>query len=697
MYLWPVGKADRAVPAVPRSSRPPVPMAVPVTCDECFTPFEAPDAARGKRVRCPSCSSAVRVGGRSGGGAVPSPRRSRGKAASSSSSGPSTGLLIGGGLAALALVGGGMLALGMMLSGGGGAVVADTGSANSANSANGAATGAAVPAADRTPAPRRGRDAAGDDADDPETDENAARWADFANGGGFVDSGDAEGEDAAEPGVETDADRWASFAGTGDVEKDGAEKDGADKDGEVVASSGGADAADPEEGGLPAPRDKTLASVDLVAEVMPSVVRINNTMARGGALGSGYVVHPDGIVITNYHVISEANKVDVQFEDGTRADSPGYLLVEPQYDIAIIKIDVPEGRTLTPVPLLTDTPRQGTAAMAFGAPRGNNFSTTTGSVSAIRDEEEMRNTLGEDIKGTWIQTDASVSSGNSGGPLVDYEGNVIAMNTRASTNSGASGVTQNLNYSVSSKSILEKLKVALAEYDGPDDIKPWKAEDLKEYDGRLDRKLVENELDTNKGLRILSAMTEVLILQFQDSDDLVGGAVHRYVNAQAEKGVEKVNLKVMWQRPDRWDFAVLVVKVDMEPVGRDANALEVVLKAEVVVPDTEDDSKQNLFCRVWTHEESIGTIAPRAIVQGRVPRGFNIKMKRFFDDFRRTFQRAQEDYLAGKLDRDTELDGGRLAKEGDEGLFEELFGGLFKEGNEDGSGGGQSPEALPEE
>ena len=657
-------------------------MAVPVTCDECFTPFEAPDAARGKRVRCPSCSSAVRVGGRSGGAAAP--RRSRSKG--SSSSGPSTGLLIGGGLAALVLVGGGMLALGMMLSGGGGTVVADTGAATPAN---GAAANVALPAADRTPAPRRGRDSAGEDADDADTDENAARWAAFADGGGFTESGDADDadeedeEDAADPGGETDADRWAALAGTG-----GESRGGAERDADAVASSGGAGGADPEEGGLPAPRDKTLASVDLVAEVMPSVVRINNTMARGGALGSGYVVHPDGIVITNYHVISEANKVDVQFEDGTRAASPGYLMVEPQYDIAIIKIDVPDGHTLKPVPLLTDTPRQGTAAMAFGAPRGNNFSTTTGSVSAIRDEEEMRNTLGEDIKGTWIQTDASVSSGNSGGPLVDYEGNVIAMNTRASTNSGASGVTQNLNYSVSSRSILEKLKEALADYDGPDDIKPWKAEDLKEYDGRLDRKLVENELDTNKGLRILSAMTEVLILQFQDSDDLVGGAVHRYVNAQAEKGVEKVDLKVMWQRPDRWDFAVLVVKVDMEPVGRDVNALEVVLKAEVVVPDTEDDSKQNLFCRVWTHEESIGTIAPRAIVQGRVPRGFNIKMKRFFDDFRRTFQRAQEDYLAGKLDRDTELDGGRLAKEGDEGLFEELFGGLFEEENGGGAGGG---------
>ena len=655
-------------------------MAVPVTCDECFTPFEAPDAARGKRVRCPSCSSAVRVGGRSGGGAAASPRRSRAKAAASSS-GPSTGLLIGGGLAALLLVGGGMLALGMMLSGGGGAVVADTGADR------GAATTLAVPAADRTPAPRRDRDAA----NDPGTDGNGPRRADAAGGGGFIPSDDADdgGEDAADPGVETDADRWAAFAGTGD-----ADKDGAGNDGEVVAESGGPDGADsedgadPEEGGLPAPREKTLASVDLVAEVMPSIVRINNTMARGGALGSGYVVHPDGIVITNYHVISEANKVDVQFEDGTRAASPGYLMVEPQYDIAIIKIDVPDGHTLKPVPLLTGTPRQGTAAMAFGAPRGNNFSTTTGSVSAIRDEEEMRNTLGEDIKGTWIQTDASVSSGNSGGPLCDYEGNVIAMNTRASTNSGASGVTQNLNYSVSSQSILEKLKVALADYDGPDDIKPWKADDLKEYDGRLERKLVENELGTNKGLRILSAMTEVLILQFQDSDDLVGGAVHRYVNAQAEKGVEKVNLKVMWQRPDRWDFAFLVVKVDMEPLGRNESAFEVVLKAEVVVPDTEDDSKQNLFCRVWTHEQSIGTIAPRAIVQGQVPRGFNIKMKRFFDDFRRTFERAQEDFLAGKLDQDTELDGERLAKEGEEGLFEELFGGILGDGNGGGENGG---------
>ena len=650
-------------------------MALPVTCDECFTAFEAPGKAAGKRVRCPTCGAAVRV--RAGGGAAPPPvpaagsRRSRPAPAKS---GPSTGVLVGAGLAALLVVGGGALAIGLALGGGGDADVP---------------VAATKPAAADPPAevpPPRPAVTAVADADEPEEDEpekeererlTGGRLGGRTLGGGLADGGGGLGDGEAE------ADRGPA---AGLTEADGTADDApavAADDGVRTSKSTGQKTA-ANEGGLAPVRSETLRGSELVRAVMPSVVRVNNVGADSAGTGSGWVVHPDGIVVTNYHVVAGAARLDVEFEDGTKADSPGYLLVEPKYDIAVIQIDVPDGKTLTPVPIARDLPDQGAGVMAFGTPRGLNFTTTTGSVSGIRDEQAMENATGRDLSGTWVQTDASVSSGNSGGPLCDERGNVVAMNTLASSNSGRGGVSQNINFSISCVSILDRLKTVLG---GDAEVKEWDAESLKEYEGRLDRKLVENELGTNKGKRLLAGMTEVLILPYGYSNDPQSGAVWRVVRNFADNTMQRADLDIIWEKPDRVDFAVLLIKMDLEQARRGSNVQRLDLTAELVLPDLEDDSKQNLFCRVWQLERSVGKLSIQALATGRAPRGMQRPMTQFFDTLYRTLRDARKEYDAGELDRDDRLDGGRLAASGEEGLFEEYFGDVFKDdGDEEGPG-----------
>ena len=674
-------------------------MALPVSCDECFTAFDAPEKAAGKRVRCPTCGAAVKV--RAGGAAAPAPvaaTSSRKRRAAPASGGPSTGVLIGAGVAALLVVGGGALAIGLAMGGGGDApaVVAD-------NDAPADPPAPAAPDVARRDAARPVRGAA--DPDDAGAAADAGGdWGAFLAGGARAgapeevrpaddrpaDDRRPDGDAVAGAGVPGEltpgepAPGRGSAGGAGDGA--GAE-DGAD-DGVRDSKPTGAKVKTTA-GGLPVARTAELQGSALVRAVMPSVVRINNVGPRGASLGSGYVVHPDGLIVTNYHVVAEASRINVEFEDGTKYDSPGFLLVEPKYDIAIIKIEPDPAKPLVPVPIAPELPEQGAAVAAFGTPQGLNFSFTDGRVSAVRDEGEMENTVGKDVSGTWVQTDASISSGNSGGPLCDSFGNVVAMNTMVLQTSGSAGVSQNLNFAISCVSILDRLKSVLS---GDADLKEWDADSLKEYEGRLDRKLVENELGTNKGKRLLAGMTEVLILPYGYKGDPQSGAVWRVVRNFADKTMGKADLGIIWERPDRADFTVLLIKMDLKQARRRSTVQELVLTAELVVPDLEDDSKQNLFCRVWSLERSVGTASLGSLMSGSPPRGMQRPMVQFFDALRRSIRDARKEYDAGELDENDRLDGGRLAASGEEGLFEEYFRDVFEgDGDEGGAGPSEAP------
>ena len=193
---------------------------------------------------------------------------------------------------------------------------------------------------------------------------------------------------------------------------------------------------------------------DLIARVDPAVVRIDVEGINGNWLGSGFVVREEGIVVTNHHVMNGAQRARVTFANGRSAVVSGVLFCDPKRDIAIVKI-VRSGK-LSTLALASDIPKKGETVVAFGAPQGLSFSATDGIVSAIRQAEEMADLSRGGKTGTWIQTSAPISGGNSGGPLVNLRGEVVGANTMSHR------VGQNLNLAVSSKDIQEALDAAVS-------------------------------------------------------------------------------------------------------------------------------------------------------------------------------------------------------------------------------------------
>jgi putative serine protease PepD len=183
-------------------------------------------------------------------------------------------------------------------------------------------------------------------------------------------------------------------------------------------------------GGHPSgdPSDEPL--VDVAASLLPSVVQIE----AGGALGSGFVAADDGYILTASHVVGRNQTVTIRLNDGTETTAT-VVAVDATVDTAVLQA---ERRDLPPVDLgaLADV-RVGQTAIAVGSPYGFSQTVTTGIISALG--RTVPTPIGDlhDL----IQTDASINSGNSGGPLADKDGRVIGINTAiASASGGSDGV-----------------------------------------------------------------------------------------------------------------------------------------------------------------------------------------------------------------------------------------------------------------
>jgi len=156
--------------------------------------------------------------------------------------------------------------------------------------------------------------------------------------------------------------------------------------------------------------------------------------------GSGFVIDPKGYILTNYHVVADAEKIEVLLGD-QRAQSryaAKFVGADQRNDVALLKID-PKDAQLTALPLGDSSALQvGQKLLAIGNPFGFQSTLTTGVVSALgRTVQTGQNTFIEDA----IQTDASINRGNSGGPLLDTRGQVIGINSAIYSPTGtAAGV-----------------------------------------------------------------------------------------------------------------------------------------------------------------------------------------------------------------------------------------------------------------
>lgn len=180
----------------------------------------------------------------------------------------------------------------------------------------------------------------------------------------------------------------------------------------------------------PSPRPQAVK--DLVKAIGDRVVLIKTP----SGLGSGFIIHPDGYLMTNDHVIAGENEVTVTvFGAGTERQTYSnvrILAASANLDLALLKIDTPDNRQFPTVPIGdADELKQGQPVFAIGAPLGLERSVSEGIVSLRNRQEEGH---------IFIQTTTQINPGNSGGPLFNLRGEVIGVNNMKIVQTGAEGL-----------------------------------------------------------------------------------------------------------------------------------------------------------------------------------------------------------------------------------------------------------------
>lgn len=259
---------------------------------------------------------------------------------------------------------------------------------------------------------------------------------------------------------------------------------------------------------------------------------------ESGSLGSGFVVSEDGYIVTNNHVVSNADEIFVKFSDG-REYKTKLIGTSPEVDIAVLKIEA--GEKFKPLEFTdSDTIEIGQWSIAFGNPMGLNDSMTVGIVSAAG-----RSSLGIEEIENFIQTDAAINQGNSGGPLIDINGKVIGVNTAILSTSGGSvglgfAIPSNLAVAVKDSIIstgkFEKPYIGV--YLDNLDSEKIKALNIKSTNGVLIAKVVEGGPAEKAGLQANDVIVAVNGKQVNSAGAFIG-------ELAAKKSGQNIELKVI--------------------------------------------------------------------------------------------------------------------------------------------------------
>jgi S1-C subfamily serine protease len=186
-------------------------------------------------------------------------------------------------------------------------------------------------------------------------------------------------------------------------------------------------------------------NIEIFKSVSPSVVNITNSrLVRSSysfnpqevpqGSGTGFVWNKEGYVVTNYHVVQQADRVTVTLQDGT-SYSASAVGVDPDKDLAVLRIDAPDTELVAVQPGDSSQLEVGRKVIAIGNPFGFDTTMTVGVVSALgREIDSVSRRKIRDV----IQTDAAINPGNSGGPLLNSLGQLVGVNTAIYSPSGAS-------------------------------------------------------------------------------------------------------------------------------------------------------------------------------------------------------------------------------------------------------------------
>lgn len=177
--------------------------------------------------------------------------------------------------------------------------------------------------------------------------------------------------------------------------------------------------------------------VELYQVINPGVVAIQVYSDQGGSLGSGFVYDKQGHILTNYHVVSGSTDLEVDFPSGLKVKG-NLIATDSDSDLAVIKVDVPADE-LHPLTLGdSSTVQVGQTVIAIGNPFGLNSTMTAGIISAkgrTMASLHQAPSGGYFSAGDLLQTDAAINMGNSGGPLINLNGDVIGINRAIQTSS----------------------------------------------------------------------------------------------------------------------------------------------------------------------------------------------------------------------------------------------------------------------
>jgi S1-C subfamily serine protease len=207
---------------------------------------------------------------------------------------------------------------------------------------------------------------------------------------------------------------------------------------------------------------------EVVEEALPSVVNVRVTaitqdafgLRQGRGSGSGVVIDPSGIIVTNSHVVENATKVTVVFNDGVHDKLNGTVVdTVPEQDLAIVRVDADD---LDPIEIgVSRKLKPGDGVVALGYPLGlGGFTVTRGIVSAKSRTIRVPSSQGgsRTLQGL-LQTDAAINPGNSGGALIDLNGRLVGINSAAAQ----AGAAENIGFAIAIDSALPVINQILTQ------------------------------------------------------------------------------------------------------------------------------------------------------------------------------------------------------------------------------------------